>query len=64
MADFPNRRNYLDEFCFPLIWNRARGPWPALTNAERALGVVVEGNLLDPLFTQFPQVAFLPFALK
>ena len=54
----------MDEFCFPLIWNRARGPWPALTNAERALGVVVEGNLLDPLFTQFPQVAFLPFALK
>jgi hypothetical protein len=58
MADFPSRRNFLDEYGIHLLWNRPRGPWQTVTNAERAQGVVVEGNLLDPNFTQFPQVAF------
>ena len=48
----------MDEFGFDLHWNRPRGLWLPVTNAERAGGVVVEGNLLDWHFTQFPQVAF------
>ena len=64
MSDFPGRRNFLDNFAFDLVWNRPRGLWLPVINAERAGGVVVEGNLLDWQFTQFPQVAFLANFLK
>ena len=56
MADFPSRRNFLDEYLFNLQWRRQRGLWSSLLNAERGGGVVQEGNLLDWRFTQFPQV--------
>ena len=64
MSDFQNRRNFLDEFGFDLQWNRPRGLWQQVTNAERAGGIVMEGNLLDWHFTQFPQVAFFANILK
>ena len=56
----------MDEFGYgyDLHWNRPRGLWLAVTNAERAGGVVVEGDLLDWHFTQFPQVAFFGNFLK
>ena len=56
MADFPSRRNFLDEYLFNLQWRRQRGLWSSVLNAERGAGVVHEGNLLDWRFTQFPQV--------
>ena len=55
MVDFPNNRNFLDEFAFDLGWMRQRGLWLSVTNAERG-GLVREGNLLDWHFTQFPAV--------
>ena len=64
MSDFQNRRNFLDEFGFDLQWNRPRGLWQQVTNAERGGGIVMEGNLLDWHFTQFPQVAFFVNILK
>ena len=54
MVDFESRRNFLDEYAMDLTWNRVRGVWPTVINAERNGIIVREGNLMDPNFTQFP----------
>ena len=56
MVDFPERRNFLDEWVSNLQWHQVQGVWNPVINAERGGVIVREGNLLDWRFTRFPQV--------